>query len=285
MPDRPILLPGHPPGGEQSLQTARRIGLPVLPAVEGPAAQPRCSQESVAVPLDRVAGAARIQGEIQVTTGPTTPADLLPLLRSLADAIVGSAAQAAQAQGQTISCKKGCGACCRQLVPLPPTEARRIRDLVKELPQPRRSEIEARFADARSRLQQAGLLEDLLDLGRVGKERRREFALEYFRQGIPCPFLEEESCSIHPDRPLVCREYLVTSFAEHCARPTAETVRCVPLPVRASNALARLDNDQPAEPERLVPLVLAPEWADTHAADGTGRPGPELLRDFFGHLS
>jgi Fe-S-cluster containining protein len=193
--------------------------------------------------------------------------------------------QAALAQGQTISCKKGCGACCRQLVPLPPTEARRLRDLVNELPQQRRSEIQARFADARSRLQQAGLLEDLLDLGRVRKERRGELALQYFRQGIACPFLEEESCSIHPDRPLVCREYLVTSAAEHCARPSAASVRCVPLPVRASRALARLDNDESAEPVRLVPLVLAPEWADAHAEEVAARPGPELLRDFFGHLS
>jgi Fe-S-cluster containining protein len=36
---------------------------------------------------------------------------------------------------------------------------------------------------------------------------------------MPCPFLEDESCSIHPDRPLVCREYLVTSPAELCAGP------------------------------------------------------------------
>ncbi|HEY5241787.1 MAG TPA: YkgJ family cysteine cluster protein [Polyangiaceae bacterium] len=28
---------------------------------------------------------------------------------------------------------------------------------------------------------------------------------------VSCPFLEEESCSIHPDRPPICREYLVTS--------------------------------------------------------------------------
>ena len=34
---------------------------------------------------------------------------------------------------------------------------------------------------------------------------------EYFQLGIPCPFLEEESCSIYHDRPITCREYLVTS--------------------------------------------------------------------------
>jgi Fe-S-cluster containining protein len=232
-----------------------------------------------------VAGAARIRGEFQVTTGPTTPPHLLPVLQSLTDAIVQSAVQAARAQGHSISCKNGCGACCRQLVPIPPTEAHRIRDLVNELPEPRRSEIQARFTEARRRLQHANLLEDLLDLGAVSKERRTPLALDYFRQGIPCPFLEEESCSIHPDRPLVCREYLVTSSAEHCARPALETVQCVPLPAEVSKALACLDTDRPAKSEPLVPLVLALEWADAHPEGLPARPGPELVRDFFDHLS
>jgi hypothetical protein len=35
--------------------------------------------------------------------------------------------------------------------------------------------------------------------------------VRYFLQGVACPFLEAESCGIHPDRPLACREYLVTS--------------------------------------------------------------------------
>jgi Fe-S-cluster containining protein len=235
--------------------------------------------------LDLVAGAARIQGEVLVTTGQATPADLLPVLRSWAEALVASAVEAAHAKGHTIPCTKGCGACCRQLVPVPPTEAHRIRDLVHDLPEPRRSEIRARFADARRRLQQAGLLEASLDLGQISKERRTEFGLEYFRQGIPCPFLEEESCSICPERPLVCREYLVTSSAEHCARPTPETVRCVPVPALVSKALARFDTASPAEPARLVPLVLAPAWADADPEDLPVRPGPELLRDFFGYVS
>src|SRR5262249_44102212 len=160
------------PGREHSRQLAQRIGLPVLPAAEGPAAQPGCSRESVAVPLDVVAGAARIQGEVRISKGPTTPADLLPLLQSLADALLRPAGRPAVAEGARVAGKHGGGAGRRLLVPPPPTGARRIRDLVNKLPQPRRSEIQARFADARSRLQQAGLLEDLLDLGRVGEERR-----------------------------------------------------------------------------------------------------------------
>ncbi len=44
-------------------------------------------------------------------------------------------------------------------------------------------------------------------------------ARRYFHLGIACPFLEDESCSIHADRPISCREYLVTSPAVNCADP------------------------------------------------------------------
>jgi Fe-S-cluster containining protein len=248
--------------------------LPVLPAAE-----------SVAVPLDVVAGAARIQGEVRVSTGPTTPADLLPVLQSLTDAIVESTVQTVRAQGYTITCKKGCGACCRQLVPISATEARRLRNLVNELPEPRRSEIQARFRYAQRRLQQAGLLTNLLDLGHETKEQRQALALDYFYQGIPCPFLNEEACSIHPDRPLICREYLVTSVAAHCARPRPETVRRIAIPTQVSKALLRLESDPPGKTERMVPLVLALQWADAHPEDWPVRPGPELLGDFFAQLA
>jgi Fe-S-cluster containining protein len=239
----------------------------------------------VVVPLDVVAGAARIQGEVWVTTGPTTPADLLPVLQSLTDAIVESTVQSAQVQGYTITCKKGCGACCRQLVPISATEARRLRNLVNELPQPRHSEIQARFRDAQRRLQQAGLLTYLLDLGRETKEQRQALALDYFYQGIPCPFLEDEACSIHPDRPLICREYLVTSAAAYCARPRHETVRRTAIPTQVSKALIRLESNPPGEAKRMVPLVLALDWADAYPEEWPVRPGPELLGDLFGQFS
>jgi Fe-S-cluster containining protein len=237
----------------------------------------------VTVPLDVPLAVGRLGGAVQVPAGPATPRDLLPVLQGLTDAIVGSAVRAAEARGQTISCKKGCGACCRQLVPVSETEARRLRDLVNDLPEQRRSAVLARFADARERVEAGGLLEQLRHPERLPAEQRKAFGLAYFRQGIPCPFLEEESCSIHPDRPLICREYLVTSPAEHCARPSAAAVRCVPLPGRVSRAATRLGAEPAAG--RWVPLVLALEWADAHPTEPSARPGPELLRELLGHLA
>ena len=107
----------------------------------------------------------------------------------------------------------------------------------------------------------------------------------YFQEGIACPFLEEESCSIYEERPITCREFLVTSPAEHCARLGSEGVERVRLPVRVFNAVARWQAPEAGHfLERWVPLVLAPEWASAHPNEPPARPGPELLRELLGHL-
>src|SRR4051794_23939665 len=104
--------------------------------------------------------------DLTVPRGPTRLVELLPVFQSLADCVVSTVVGAAEASGLAISCKAGCGACCRQLVPISEVEARGIRDLVEGLPEPRRSRIRDRFAEARRRLEEAGMLEPLLDPGR-----------------------------------------------------------------------------------------------------------------------
>lgn len=221
-----------------------------------------------------------------VPAGPMPLIQLLPLAQSFADAVVDSAAKVAEGQGQRISCKKGCGACCRQLVAIAEVEARHIGNLVNELPEPRRTEIRARFAEARRRLDEMGLLDRLLHPEGWGAGEVGPLGLGYFHLGIPCPFLEDESCSIHRDRPIACREFLVTSPAENCARPTADNVQRVPLPLRVWTALARFDEVEPSPRiTRWVPLILAPEWAEAHPDEPPARPGPTLLRELFDHLT
>jgi Fe-S-cluster containining protein len=225
-----------------------------------------------------------MQLRMSVPAGPTRPVELLPILRSLTDSIVSAAVEQATRSGQTVSCCKGCGACCRQIVPLSETEARKIRDLVATLPEPRRAEILSRFAAARERLEQAGLIEILLAPERAEPEQIKTLILEYFRLGIPCPFLEEESCSIHPDRPVPCREYLVVSPAENCARLNPETVRPLKMPLEVSTALQRFDADEGKLANHWIPMTLALEWAEAHPDVSAARPGPELLHEAFDRM-
>jgi Fe-S-cluster containining protein len=241
--------------------------------------------ELVTIEVDFAVSGQRIHGRIPVPRGPTKVRELLPAIRALAETVVGAGVKAVEARGERVSCRAGCGACCRQLVPITEVEARLLAELVETMPEPRRGVLRERFTAARDGLATAGLLEKLEHPERFPDRDLHELGLEYFEQGIACPFLEDESCSIYAERPIACREYLVTSPAAHCARPSGETVRMVPLAGKASTALARLDEDPKGRFVPWVPLVLAPSWTEAHQAPPRLRPGPELLRDFFTRLA
>jgi Fe-S-cluster containining protein len=227
-------------------------------------------------------GGEPVSLEIAVPDRPAALREMLPVFQGLTDVVVGVAVREVERQGQQVSCRAGCGACCRQPVPVSESEARSLRRLVDGLPEPRRSQVRQRFADVLRRLTEAGLLEQLQQ--RIDQQFPadsppvRKLGLAYFALGIACPFLENESCSIHPDRPIACREYLVTTPAENCSRPTAETIRMVPLPAKIGVAVRELDKH--ACTGGWVPLILALEWADAHP-ESPPQPGPKWLEDFF----
>lgn len=209
-------------------------------------------------------GDLRVVHPITVPSAPVPATEVVPALQGLVNAVV-----AAAEAGKAISCRKGCGACCRQLVPVSRTEGERLLALVETMDAERRERLHARFAAAEAILDDAGLSD------RAGRSDR-ELSLAYFALGIPCPFLEEESCSIHPDRPLVCREYLVTSPAELCAGPSQEGVTPVPVP-KVSMAARGLQNDG----EDWFPLALLTKWAETRPRSDMRKTGPEWVQRFL----
>lgn len=240
---------------------------------------------TVAVSVDLSGPGWELQANVPVPAGPTRLRQMLPLVQALADAAVSATVAAAQEQGEHVSCRKGCGACCRQLVPVSEAEARTIAELVDRTPEPRRAALRQRFDDARRQLIQTGLLNRLRRAESWTDDVFMAIADDYFKQSIACPFLEDESCSIYDDRPLKCREFMVTTPAQNCSHPTPQSVRSLPMPVRFSAALARFDVPRhSACYERWVPLILAPEWATTHGNEPGPRPGPELVRELFDHL-
>jgi hypothetical protein len=96
-----------------------------------------------------------VEMEMTLPQGPTRLGTLLPVFRRVSDSLVELSARRAEEQGRTVSCAKGCGACCRQIVPLAEVDARAVARLVDELPEPRQSEVRERFARAKERLAEA----------------------------------------------------------------------------------------------------------------------------------
>ncbi|HZQ00296.1 MAG TPA: YkgJ family cysteine cluster protein [Reyranella sp.] len=228
-------------------------------------------------------GDLKIAQPVSVPAGPVRAAQVIPALQGVVNALVDAAEKSAVEMGKTISCRKGCGACCRQLVPISRTEGERLLDEIKALPPNRQQRLREKFAQAEAKIAEAHLF-SFSSPPPGGAEKRektdRKISVAYFALGIPCPFLEDESCSIHPVRPLVCREYLVTSPAELCAGAEQDGVAPVAVP-KVSMAARKLQDDS----DDWFPLAMLLAWARTRPRDGRKRPGMEWIQRFVQRLT
>jgi Fe-S-cluster containining protein len=221
--------------------------------------------EVLALKIEMAAGTLR--ATLAVPPRPLRLAELAWNFLGISERMTDVAVRGAAREGRTVSCTKGCGACCRQLVPLSPPEAWLIADLVAGLPEEQRTRVRALFARAGEALEQADLTERLV--GRIeSPEHMTALALAYFTLGVPCPFLRDEACSIYPYRPSICREYLVSSPPANCATLGPAPVARLPIAVRLSEALSRLSATLLEREPEVVPLTLALEWAAQHVDDG-----------------
>ena len=231
--------------------------------------------------------------EMTVPAKPIKPHRMLPIFHQMTNAFTQVGVEAAEEAGCSVSCKAGCGACCRQPVPITEIEVYQIAELVEAMPEPRRSVVKKRFADAVDHFRENGMVDDLrkhFDGGRPKTSREQieeglDIAMKLFYEGIPCPFLENESCSIHQNRPVVCREYLVTSPAENCARPSAKNIQKVELPIKPSNTLEHLGRTGRMKEARPLLLIHALELAKTYPENFPEKTGQEWMGDFFSKLT
>ena len=224
----------------------------------------------------RLAGAA-LRFVVTVPADPVPLDALLPVFHGLTDAVVGVVENQATVAGQRVSCHKGCGACCRQAASISPSEARGLAHLVAALPPDRRAVIEARFAAARAATAPV-LAAALADTASAGTEK---FGLAYLALGVACPFLEDEACSIYADRPMICREHLVSSPPVECRTPGSGRVDGIMGTSRVSKAFRAVDT---ALAQRGILLINeALEWAAANP-DGVAHPGPALVQTVFARL-
>ena len=234
----------------------------------------------------------RIDGDAVPVSTPQPPLharldELLPAQREIDNAAIDQAVRKTTAAGKRVTCAKGCSACCRaQPVPVTPPEAYALLRLVESLPAAQRGKVEARFKDRAQRLRAAGLADLLLDHpDDLDAERARGIAQAYFQLGLVCPFLVDDACSIHPRRPFVCRQYLVSSDPALCADPFANKVDVIPMPLRAATAALAISETAYLRPQHTVPLTLALDYARRHRGELEQRFDAEpLLRQWLGAL-
>lgn len=226
--------------------------------------------------------AGRLTTAIDVPTGFIPITAIVPVTRRLGEEAAQLEVQRAGAAGQTISCQMGCAACCRMLVPLSPPEAFALREYVEQLPENRRAHLLTRLSETKDRLTEAGLWDRLNSVAEADRpipdEELDPLNRSYYAVRIPCPYLENEMCSIYEARPAACRELLVTSPAELCQDLVQNPVTPLPVSMRIGSILGLVWGALTNSPPRLIPLPMAIEWAERHEEESRRTwPGSSLL--------
>ena len=196
--------------------------------------------------------------QVQIPDMPMTLGDIVPPVHQLADGVVRLAHEREQREGREIKCGPGCGACCCQLVPMSIPEIVFIADLLARIPAEQANAVRSAFSELKQRLADSGMLArfDKLNVSREDTA----VAKDYFFLRNPCPFLINQSCSIHGVRPIACREYNVTSDPQLCVDPFANTISRVKMHRKMTTALAKLAAELLDIPATLVPMPLMFDW-------------------------
>lgn len=214
-----------------------------------------------------------------------TALELIPVIQQLCDSTVSHTIAETQKAGKQISCQAGCGACCAQPVPVTTVEAENLARVIRDMPAARRRAVKARIARSLAAVREAGLDGKLRTLPALTREERRKVAADYFNLKLDCPFLENQSCSIYADRPLECREFLVTSDPKYCASLDGEKIEHVKSTVRLTPALRQLCRD--AESESGPGWMLMIYCLESSSGNKSSRPkkhGAQWLKEFMKYV-
>lgn len=212
-----------------------------------------------------------IDSSVTVPSGFVPITSIVPVMHAVGERTQALEVDQAAAAGHMVSCQRGCAACCRMLVPVSPPEAFALQKKIAQLPAEQQQRIRARMEEAKARLAETRLLPQLNQVAETSRQLD-DAAMDavnqaYYALRLPCPFLENEECSIYDDRPAACRELLVTSPPDLCQDLAMNPVQSIPIPVRMGTALAMLWSQLHGGPARLIPLPVALDWADRHATE------------------
>lgn len=210
--------------------------------------------------------AGRLTTAVDVPTAFVPVTAIVPLMRRLGEEAQALEEAQASSEGKARSCQKGCAACCRMMVPIAPPEAFTLMECIQSLPSAQQQRIAQRFAASKSTLLAHGLWPRLVEIGESSRPPDDE-ALEpinqkYYALRMPCPFLEDDACSIYEQRPSACRELLVTSPAEQCQDLLANSVEPIPVPIRIGPVLGLLWGELTETPARMIPLPTVMDWLE-----------------------
>lgn len=218
-------------------------------------------QKSVVFALNLETSVGPIKGDLSFTDCLIDLSEIVPTAMALTDTLVEKAIAREERNGKSVSCGAGCGTCCRQLVMISIPEALFLVETISELEESQKNTLLHRFDAIQTKVEEWGLLDEIISPTYCTQNHNFPITKQYFHLDIPCPFLVNESCSIHENRPTVCRDYNVTSPKEMCKDPYAHDIKKLPTPLALTATLSKTTAVVSGKKMKMVPLSLLPYWS------------------------
>lgn len=173
---------------------------------------------------------------------PATLLDIAHVAKSLSERINPIVQRKVYESGFAIPCGAGCAACCCFLILLsPPETIRLVEEIAMKMPIKQRKDLIQSYGEVAKRT--FGQLPKHLipkNADNVSNSEIRDISNWYTALQQPCLFLRNDSCSIYTQRPIVCRDFLVTGTSSHCQVGTAGVPFAVEMPLKLGDVLRRL---------------------------------------------
>jgi len=166
-----------------------------------------------------------------------------------------------ESEGKTVTCSKGCGACCRYLVPMAIPEALALFEVVTALPAHKRVPIVARFAAAARKV-----IESPPPPPTFGQAAGQSVGQWFQTLNLPCAVLVDGICDVYPHRPIACREHMVTSDPADCHGHNPDVGTAAEVPFSILDALCQLTAELCDQDDiEAVMMPVAMQWARINA--------------------
>jgi Fe-S-cluster containining protein len=189
--------------------------------------------------------------------------DIVPTARAIAEKLSLAMVDKLRRNGTIVTCHKGCSSCCNYLVPLSVPEAFCLREEILAMPEEQARATMQLFLNSAIRILDSKFQEsDLNELIHTNTPVQTDNLSEWYAGlNLTCPFLSDGICTSYEQRPIACREHLVTGSALLCEAHRVNEPKVVKMPVNILECVCRLTAELEQSEIEAVMMPLALPWA------------------------
>ncbi|MDD5010634.1 MAG: YkgJ family cysteine cluster protein [Phycisphaerae bacterium] len=204
----------------------------------------------------------KIPFHINVMAKNATLADIVPLARKISTKLAIAFVADIREKGHIVPCSKGCCACCSSLIPLSVPEAFRLREELLAIPGNVSNQImRSCINTAEKILDKAQCTAQIEGFLKNRKPRISQINKWYGELKLACPLLSENLCTLYEQRPLACREHIVTGSSASCQIKSKCRPNVAIMPVSVLETLGQLASELEQTEVEAVMLPLSFAWA------------------------